>query len=227
MRAQPLIPTLVVVLALAAACGGRSTSPGTATPPPGPAAPDAVWLVTEPKQAGNPWDGAQAGDLQTVGYPIVELESVDAFFESRGVKLVALGLLWPTEPIAVCLALSCPRGDQLLVLAPAEHAARVESELGFRRVPAGTLWSLAPPACAPPWGGDERAEPPPPADEARAVTRWVGDAGAEPRWVGLLYRTERGDAPACGAPRREWVVVMPGSEAGAKALAGKGFAASP
>jgi hypothetical protein len=80
-----------------------------------------------PKQCGsNPWQSAGA-----VSDPFAELEQVDEWLASEGAATVKRGLVWSTEPVLVCEACSCPRGDRLVAFAVDDPARGILAALGF------------------------------------------------------------------------------------------------
>jgi hypothetical protein len=217
----------ILAAGLGVACGGAGRTGPPSTPPIAAPLPDGVWLITEPLQAGNPWNGVHPGDTHAAGLPIDELESVAGYLEGEGVQARAIGVLWSTRPIAVCAALSCPRGDRLVVVVSARDAGALLARPQWKPVPKDELWGFAPAACEAPWvKGQEEANPTAPEDEAKVVAQWAGDIGSRPEWVGWLYLVEGRDAPSCGQRRPELTIVDPG-EGGASALAERGFSPSP
>jgi hypothetical protein len=187
----------------------------------GACVPDYEWLTYAPRQClSNSWDvEGGAGDGESPSYPIDELQAIDDHFESKGIDLLALGLVQHVEPLFVCLACSCPRGDRLVVKAsPKDHDALVAE--GFVRIENGEALQAAPKQCdSNPW--DETASP---VDEGKNLAAWAAAQGATLSEVGFLYQTEsRFQCLACSCARGDTALVFPATPEAASSLSSFGF----
>lgn len=185
---------------------------------------DYVWLAIEPKQcASNPWNVTTPGDGETPSYPISELAYVDNYFESRGIDLLEVGLVWPAEPLFTCSACSCPRGDRLVVKARGVDAPRLVSEFGFTALGAGAWLGTGPKQCGSnPWNAGAPAGSP--KAEAAKVVSWAAGASMPVAEAGFVYRTESFiTCAACSCPRGDTLLVRPASTSASNALSTHGF----
>jgi len=77
---------------------------------------ETTWVSLSPKQCGtNPWASVKAAD---------ESEQVVEYFKSQGIALSQVGFAKPPQPVMVCMACQCPRGDLLVVQAPSKTVAK-------------------------------------------------------------------------------------------------------
>jgi len=183
---------------------------------------DYQWLTFRPRQClSNLWDAETGtGDGESPGYPVEELQRIDDAFESRGIDLLALGLVWPSEPRATCLACSCPRGDRLVVKArPNDVAALVE--LGFAVLADGQALQAAPRQC----DGNPWTEASKPTEEAANLGRWSTSIGAPLEEAGFVYRTSAvTQCAGCDCARGDAAFVVPADLVSAEPLlADEGF----
>ena len=176
-----------------------------------------VWLTLNPTQCGtNPW---QQSPAETSGFSHLnnELASIAAYYVSQGMPLEALGLVNHTQPINVCLACSCPRGDRLVVRANAMVAQSLKA-VGFSKLK-GALSTL-PIQC----GGNDW-ESFNASNEAEKVTKWSASMGAKIEELGFIVNAEQTfTCLACSCPRGDELVVLPatGSDAAILESAGLG-----
>jgi len=182
---------------------------------------DYQWLTFAPRQClSNPWDTTPgSGDGESPGYPVDELQRIDDAFESRGLDLLELGLVWPSEPRTVCLACSCPRGDRLVVKARPNDVDAL-ADLGFAVMDDGEGLQAAPRQCdANPW-----TEAPKPSVEATNLAAWSASIGAPLGEVGFLYKTSlQVQCLSCSCARGDAAFVVPASSDGETILSGEGF----
>ena len=183
---------------------------------------DYRWLTIAPRQClSNLWDTEPGmGDGETPGYPVEELQRIDDAFESRGIDLVELGLVWPSEPHATCLACSCPRGDRLVVKArPNDVGALVA--LGFEALDDGDALQIGPRQC----DGNPWTEAPKPTEEAANLASWSASIAAPLDEVGFVYKTTpQLQCTACACPRGDVAFVVPADPASAESiLSAQGF----
>lgn len=178
-----------------------------------------TWLTIAPKQCGsNPWEpsaqgqgGSQTGD---------EAAQVKSYFASKGIELEAIGFAYPAEPMFVCMACSCPRGDTLVVKAKdATNAQKLVADHGF--APAKGAMTTSPKQCGTnPWdeAQDSRAE-------SENIASWAKSSGAPLATVGLLDYTEpRIVCMACSCPRGDIAIAFPENAASANKLENLGWA---
>jgi hypothetical protein len=184
-----------------------------------PAASVSTYLTIAPKQCGtNPWEpsaqglgGSQTGD---------EVGQVKSYFSSKGIELEAIGFAYPAEPMAVCLACSCPRGDTLVVKAKdAADAQKLISNHGFAE--ATDAMTTAPKQCGTnPWdeAQDSRVE-------SQNISSWAKTSGAPLAAAGLLDYTEpRMVCMACQCPRGDIAIAFPSNASAATKLENLGWA---
>jgi hypothetical protein len=172
-----------------------------------------TWLTISPRQCGtNAWQsGTMAGD---------EASQVKSYFSSQGIELEALGFAYPGEPMAVCMACSCPRGDTLVVKAKdAADAQKLITDHGFAE--AKGAMTTAPKQCGTnPWDEDPSSRL-----EAENIASWAKSSGAELATVGILDYTEpRMVCMACSCPRGDIAIAFPASAASATKLENLGWA---
>lgn len=174
-----------------------------------------TWLTIAPKQCGtNPWQGqggSQTGD---------EAAQVKSYFASKGIELEAIGFAYPAEPMMVCAACSCPRGDTLVVKAKdAANAEKLVTDHGF--VEAKDAMTTSPKQCGTnPWDEAQASR-----TEAENIATWAKASGAPLSSVGLLDYTEpRIVCMACSCPRGDIAIAFPESAASANKLENLGWA---
>lgn len=172
------------------------------------------WLVTSPTQCGsNPWE-----QFETDGD---ESAHVLGFFRSQGVEIEQIGFVNPAEPMLVCMACQCPRGDRLVVKAKDMNAARaLVSQFDFS--PLSGALAYSPVSCGMnPWAGDDSANGS--AAEAHAIVQWASSIGAPVSAAGFVNSSEPAiTCMACGCPRGDLAIVFASGEAAAK-LEAQGF----
>jgi hypothetical protein len=178
-----------------------------------PAASTSTWLTIAPRQCGtNPWQGgSQTGN---------EVEQVKTYFASKGVDLEAIGFAYPGEPMAVCMACSCPRGDTLVVKAKdSADAQKLVADHGFAE--AKDAMTTSPKQCGTnPWteAQDSRVE-------SENIASWAKTSGAPLSSVGLLDYTEpRMVCMACSCPRGDIAIAFPENASAANKLENLGWA---
>ena len=155
-----------------------------------------LWLTFKPRQCrSNPWDsapGRRVSDSTLSG----EAGTVDEFFRARNIELTEIGFLSTPQPVVVCAACQCPRGDRLVV--KAKNAGDVDQleSFGFEKVSAKTV-GLAPESCnTNPWDDANRE------GNARDLGQWAESLGADISHAGFVKPTEsRIVCQACGCPR--------------------------
>jgi hypothetical protein len=86
-------------------------------------------LTTSPTQCGsNPWESGQQTDRRT------EAQRLASWAAAAGAPLEEAGFLDRTEPMMVCMACQCPRGDTAIAIpTDATSAAKLEN-LGWTRL---------------------------------------------------------------------------------------------
>lgn len=183
----------------------------------------ATWFTIAPKQCGtNPWNGFVPGKGQAPSHLQGEKGDVANFLASKNIGVAEIGFLYPSEPRFVCLACSCPRGDNLVVKAKsAADAQRLQNELGF--APLGLAHATAPKQCGTnPWEGgnptgDERAE-------TQQLASWAEKQGAPLSAAGFTDSTElRFVCQACNCPRGDTAVALTKDAASAQKLENLGW----
>jgi hypothetical protein len=190
---------------------------------PGACVADYAWLTVSPRQCGmNPWQQEPQDGPGAEGLPEGELRDIARYFAAQGIAVEQLGFLDPAEPRATCLACQCPRGDTLLVKAPAAAAERLVAEHGFGRVRAGELAGVAPVQCG---GNPWEAEGVAGATELERVVSWATGAGAGPlSAVGFVHHVElRAQCRACSCPRGDLLVAGGARDRALDPLASFGF----
>lgn len=170
--------------------------------------PEEVWLAMAPTQCGtNPWEG---GD---VSQP--ELTAIIDHYRSVGLEFDEIGLLDPNEPMAVCFACSCPRGDTLLVHVSGDNV-ELAKDAGF--APTDVLGHETIQCGGNPW---EQLNPELP--EQTRLERWTREQGAF-AYVGFVAPVEPiAVCFACSCPRGDVAVAVPGGEDDATILVDGGF----
>lgn len=166
----------------------------------------AEWLATSPTQCGsNPWESeaSEAADEST---------RVLGFFRSQGIEIEQIGFIHPSEPMVVCMACQCPRGDTLVVKAKDASAARALTAR-FDFAPLKGALAIAPKQCGMnPWQGDAPVN-----DEAHALIAWTSTVGAPVSAVGFVTPTEpMMVCMACQCSRGDLAVVLAEGEAAVK-----------
>ncbi|MBX3219361.1 MAG: hypothetical protein KF795_02510 [Labilithrix sp.] len=191
--------------------------------PPAPA-PTSTWLTISPRQCGgNPWNGAAPAPGQDPSHLQGEAGQVHDFFRATGIELEQIGFAHPAEPMMVCMACSCPRGDTLVVHAKSSaDAQRLVSEFGF--APIDNALTRAPTQCGTnPWEGGQQLQND--ADESRQLSSWASSAGAPLTGAGFLDHTEqRFVCMACSCPRGDLAIAFPKDAAASAKLETLGFA---
>lgn len=190
------------------------------TPPPPPTS---TWLTIAPKQCGtNPWNGAQPAPGQDASSLAGEAGEVDNFFRGKGVAIEQVGFAYPAEPMMVCMACSCPRGDSLVVHAktPAD-ADKLIGQYGF--VALENAWTRSPTQCGSnPWENGQQTQSS--SDESHQLATWAAGQGAALKTAGFLDFTEpRFVCMACSCPRGDLAVVVPKDNASSLKLENLGF----
>lgn len=90
---------------------------------------DPAAVSMAPRQCGsNPWETERAADVAS------ELELVDTWMAGMGADVNLRGFTWSVEPIAVCAACSCPRGDRLVAFPVDAEDAGLLAGAGFNDV---------------------------------------------------------------------------------------------
>ena len=184
-----------------------------------PAASTSTWLTIAPRQCGtNPWEPSAQGQGGSMSGN--EVDQVKTYFASKGVELDAIGFAYPGEPMAVCMACSCPRGDTLVVKAKdAANAQKLVSQHGFAE--AKGAMTTAPKQCGTnPWDEDQDSR-----IESENIASWAKTSGAALSSVGLLDYTEpRMVCMACQCPRGDIAIAFPENAAAATKLENLGWA---
>lgn len=171
-----------------------------------------TWLTIAPTQCGtNPWQGgSMTGD---------EVSQVKTYFASKGIELEALGFAHPGEPMAVCMACSCPRGDTLVVKAKdTTDAQKLIANHGFAE--AKDAMTTSPKQCGTnPWDEDQDSRV-----EAENIASWAKSSGAPVSTVGLLdYAEPRMVCMACQCPRGDIALAFPSNANAATKLENLGW----
>lgn len=84
------------------------------------------WLARTPIQCGdNPWE--EVGPLE----PLAEAREVRRWAAEEGADIGLAGFVFPTEPLATCLACSCPRGDRLLASVGSAEDGKILRDFDF------------------------------------------------------------------------------------------------
>ena len=171
--------------------------------------PSEAWLAMAPTQCGtNPWEG---GDMSGS-----EINAIIEHYRSIGLEFEEIGLLDPNEPMAVCFACSCPRGDTLLVHVSGDNVALAEAE-GF--APVDVLGHETIQCGGNPWELEEDPALP----ELSQLQEWTRDTGALAR-VGFVSPVEPiAVCFACQCPRGDLAVAVPFSDDDATRLLTGGF----
>lgn len=174
------------------------------------------WLTLMPTQCGtNPWEQEPAS---TEGLALEgELGAIVAYYEATfGISIQEIGLLDPSEPIAVCAACSCPRGDRLVVRVSAQDAMAL-STMGFERL--DNALATAPIHCGlNPWEQLSGAS------ELAKVIAWVSTLDAQITELGFVHTVpEMATCKACTCPRGDLLVVLPAGEQSVGTLGDNGF----
>jgi hypothetical protein len=174
------------------------------------------WVTLLPTQCGtNPWeqDPASTGGTALQG----ELGAIVAYYEATfGISIQEIGLLDPAEPIAVCAACSCPRGDRLVARVSAQDAMAL-STMGF--APLEGALATAPVQC-----GGNPWETLPRASELVKVIAWVNSLDATIAELGFVHTVpEMATCSACSCPRGDLLVVLPEGESSGDTLGSNGF----
>ena len=168
---------------------------------------DDAWLALRPTQCGtNPWD--EFGDGP-------EIKAILDHYNGNGIVFEQIGLLNPNEPIAVCHACQCPRGDLLVVHATGENV-KAAKEAGFEEVDALAHETVQ--CGGNPWEALEIHAP-----EQVKLERWTSqmDAFAD---VGFVQPVEPvAVCLACQCPRGDLAVAVPGGDDDARTLLDNGF----
>ncbi|MBX3262510.1 MAG: hypothetical protein KF782_22710 [Labilithrix sp.] len=218
---RDLVPAKIIVAETDGA-GALQTKYSFDGPPPAPPA-TSTWLTIAPKQCGtNPWNGAQPAPGQDPSHLQGEAGEVHEFFRGQGIGLEQIGFAYPAEPMMVCMACSCPRGDTLVVRATSSaDAQRLVTEYGF--APIEDALTRAPTQCGTnPWQGGQQL--PSDADEAHQLASWAAGAGAPLSAAGFLDSTEpRFVCMACSCPRGDLAIAFPADAASSTNLEGLGF----
>lgn len=166
---------------------------------------DGVLLTLEPKSCKtNPWETTK-DKLPTpaVTQKDPELTTIDAFFQSKRINLVELGLLKATSTVVTCRACTCPRGDILVVVAKKEDVETLKKDYGFSEMASGGFLGATPLACnMNPWdkltGTDENAK----------VAEYLRGQSVGAKYVGFLSPTfARAVCAACTCPRGDRLIV--------------------
>ncbi len=218
---RDLVPAKIIVAEADSAGALQTKYSFDGQPPATPAT--STWLTIAPKQCGtNPWSGAQAAVGQEPSHLQGEAGEVHEFFRSQGIGLEQIGFAYPAEPMMVCMACSCPRGDTLVVRAASSaDAQRLVADYGF--APIDDALTRAPTQCGTnPWeGGQQLAND---ADEAQQLASWAAGAGAPLSAAGLLDYTEpRFVCMACSCPRGDLAIAFPADAASSTKLEDLGF----
>lgn len=183
--------------------------------------PTSTWLTYAPRQCGtNPWNGVQPAPGQRPSYLRGESGEVDVFFRNAGIELDQIGFAHPAEPMAVCTACSCPRGDLLIVhTKSAADAQKLVSQFGF--APLEDALTTAPTQCGTnPWERGAQSG----ASESQLLVSWAAGVGAPLESVAFLDYTEpRIVCMACQCPRGDTAVVIPKDAAAASKLEDLGW----
>lgn len=180
-----------------------------------------TWLTISPRQCGtNPWSGVQPAAGQQASYLSGEAGEVDNFFRAKGIHLEQVGFAHPAEPMMVCMACSCPRGDTLIVHAKSSADAQVlVSQYGF--APMQHALSRSPTQCGTnPWENGQ----PSGTDESRQLSSWAASAGAPLEAAAFVEYTEpRMVCMACQCPRGDIAVAFPKDVTSANKLENLGW----
>ncbi len=191
--------------------------------PPAPE-PTSTWLTVAPKQCGtNPWNGAQVGAGQQASYLQGEAGEVDDFFRAKGIELEQVGFAHPGEPMMVCMACSCPRGDTLIVHAKSSaDAQKLVAEYGF--APMTDAFTKSPTQCGSnPWEQDGQ-QTQNNADESYNLSSWAKSVGAPLSAAGFVDDTEpMMVCQACSCPRGDIAVAFPVDATSASKLENLGW----
>jgi len=171
---------------------------------------DGAWLELSPTQCGtNPWEG---GALNVPN----EIDRIVEHYDGLGIEIDSIGLLQPNEPIAVCFACQCPRGDRLVVHVDADSVDAAK-DAGFSEAGALAHDTVQ---C----GGNPWEALPQPADEAGKLGRWTREQGAF-AYTGFVNPIEpMAVCLACSCPRGDVAMAIPGSDDDAATLTAGGFA---
>jgi hypothetical protein len=184
-------------------------------------APTSKWLTYAPRQCGtNPWNGVQPAFGQHPSYLAGESGEVDVFFRNAGIELDQIGFALPAEPMVVCMACLCPRGDRLIVHTKSTaDAQKLVSEFGF--APLENALATEPVGCGlNPWERGAKSG----ASETELLSSWAASVGAPLAWVGFLDYTEpMAVCAACGCPRGDTAIAIPKDAASASRLEDLGW----
>ena len=218
---RDLVPAKIIVEETDAT-GAVQTKYSLDGQPPAPA-PTSTWLTVAPKQCGtNPWNGAQAGAGKQASYLQGEAGEVDNFFRANGIELEQIGFAHPGEPMMVCMACSCPRGDTLVVHAKSSaDAQKLVAEYGF--APMTDAFTKSPTQCGTnAWEAGQPMQSN--ADESYALSSWAKSAGAPLSGAGFVDYTEpMMVCEACSCPRGDIAVAFPADATYASKLENLGW----
>lgn len=184
--------------------------------------PQATWLTIAPRQCGtNPWNGAVPAPGQEASWLAGEAGEVDNFFRAKGIKLEQVGFGRPSEPMMVCMACQCPRGDTLVVHAKSQaDAKKLVDQYGFAPM-ASDARVKSPTQCGSnPWEANASST----ADETALLSSWAKANGAPLKAAAFVDFTEpRIVCAACQCPRGDLAVAFPKDASAASKLENLGF----
>ncbi len=171
-----------------------------------------VYLTRLPTQCGtNPWEMEPVSSDEFSHLP-GELAAIAAFYQNQGFSLREIGLMEHAEPIAVCLACNCPRGDRLVVRASPIEAQMLKAQ-GFKVL--DNALATTPVQC----GGNPWELVSAPSEQAKVVKWAKKSLKAKVSEVGFLENVElTAVCAACSCPRGDLLVVLPATKSDAKKL---------
>jgi hypothetical protein len=217
---RDLVPAEVIVEETAAN-GGAKQMKYSLDFVPQPATP--TWLTIAPRQCGtNPWNGAQVAPGQDASWLGGEAGEVDNFFRGKGIKLEQVGFGHPSEPMMVCMACQCPRGDTLIVHAKSSaDAKKLVDQFGFAPMAADARVKSPTQCGSNPWEANASSGS---SNETELFTSWAKANGAPLKAAAFVDYTEpRVVCAACQCPRGDLAIAFPKDASSVSKLENLGF----